>query len=200
MPAALLVLLLASAGTTADAADLTAAAILTRMTAVYSHVSSYSDEGTVTRDESWPWIVWHIVRYGRAHDEFRTAFTRLRGGTFGFTYSAVGDRERRVDNAAELATLSGVSRGASTIEPLLLFGDSRAPTQRLTALQRRPDTNVGDRRCFVITGTQQCGVVRASYIVYIDQQTYFLRRVSREVAARGTTSTNTIDYTSITAH
>lgn len=164
------------------------------MTAVYSRVSAYSDHGTVSRDESWPWIVWHIVRYGRAHDEFRTMFVRVRGGAFHFTYSPVGDRETRIDNPGDLVALSGVSHGASATVPLLLIGDSQAPIRRLTALQRRADKTIDNRPCFTVTGTLQGGGARAWYTLYIDQRTYFLRRVTSEVVGHGTTSTNTIDY------
>ena len=190
-PAALIVVFLAAAANPLHG-DLTPAAIMARMTNAYAHAAAYTDSGTVDTGESWPWTLWHLLTHGRAHDAFRTTY--VRGRSIRFVYSSADGQTLRAEKADDLAPLAGLTHGTSTAVPLLLTGSADAPIGRLSGLRRTADSNIRGTRCFTVVGSLHARDADGAYTLHIDQRTYMLRRVTRELVARNATSRDTINY------
>jgi len=188
---ALLFFFLATAANPAYS-DLTTQGIIARMFSAYAHADAYSDSGSVDSGESWLSMAWHLIRRGRAYDEFRTMY--VRGRTLRFVYSSTDGRNAQADRDSDLIALAGSSHGASTAVPFLLLNNNDAPLRRLNGWKRSADTTVRGARCFTVSGTLNGGGVHATYTLHIDRRTYFLTRITREMSAGDAVWRETIDY------
>jgi hypothetical protein len=195
-------------------ASLTAATIIARTTQAYS-VASYADSGSLTTDVGWPWRVWHFVLHHRAADEFSTHF--VRGHELTYVYASMDGWQEKIavdatgkasitrtvrhrktfkseDAWSALASSAGATHGASEIVPALLLGARQPSISRLSAIRRLRDFTLMGTRCFTVSGSLEAAGIHATYTLYIDQQTYFLRRVSRVIKTQDSTSSDVIDY------
>jgi len=189
---AALLLLAVAASANPVRGDLTPGAILTTMMARYAHIGAYSDSGSVDTGESWGWTLWNLIRHGRTRDTFQTNY--VRGRLLHFRYTTASGLTREGVSGAHLIEQAGTTHGVSSPVPLLLIGAQAGAIGRLTALRRAPDATVRGARCFTITGVVSGERVQAACRLQIDQRTYFLRRIQREIVARDDRRMETIDY------
>ncbi|MCE9526753.1 MAG: DUF2092 domain-containing protein [Planctomycetales bacterium] len=191
--------------------------IIERMAKVYSECKSYRDSGVVKMSLE------REGRKTTAEGSFTTAFVRpdrflfdyqeqRRTRNFHFIVWSQGKEVKKYDNTEKgvqasdhldnaINDVRGLSRWSAHTVPALLLPDkvSGLVLTDLTDLKRTEDGKVGMAECFRIEGKLGKDLPIATYRVlpmtlWIDKNSYLLRRVNRPERAEGWTSEETTTY------